>query len=479
MTSQAKKFFDGSHRLLDILLSIGAFWVAYSIKVSGIIPIWSGLGSKHNYFLIGLIITICWYLSFSFWGVSDLRKYPLAISIRKTVKAILVAFAMLIIALYIFKIPEVSRLLLALFLLFNILFLTLSKAMLYSLQVRRNGRPDYKRHVLVVGTKDRAREVIDKILADRLQNLSLLGCIETDKTLVGTEVTDGVKVLGVIDELETFLRTSIIDEIVFAMPLRKIPDGDKYVCLAEEMGISVRIIPDWQLHYLMRSPGLARINFEQFAGVPTMALHTTPPNEVKLFLKHVFDYCSACIGLVLVSPVMLVIAALIKIFAPGPVFYTQERCGINGRRFRVYKFRTMVVDADQQLEHLRELNQADGPAFKIADDPRIIPYIGKFLRRTSLDELPQFFNILLGQMSLVGPRPPIPSEVNEYDRWHRRRLSMKPGLTCIWQTLPRRNETSFEEWMRLDLSYIDNWSLWLDFKIIMKTGMVLFLAEGR
>ena len=479
MTKHTKEFFEGSHKLLDVFLSIIAFWAAYAIKVSGLIPVWSGLADKPSYGTVALIMAVCWYLSFSFWGVYDSRKYPLGVTIRKTMKAILVAFVMLVMVLYLFKIPEISRLLLGLFLCINVFFLSLSKTFIYNARARRIGKPDHDRHILVVGTKDRAKEVIDKILADKVLNLSLHGCIEIDESLVGTEVVEGVKVVGVIRDLEILLRTTIIDEIVFAMPLRKIPNGDRYVALAEEMGVSVRIIPDWQLHYLMYRPDVASINFEEFVGVPTMALHTTPPNEIKLFLKHVVDYCSAGIGIVLVGPLLLIIAAMIKICAPGPILYKQERCGINGRRFNVYKFRTMVVDAEKQLDQLKELNEADGPAFKIANDPRIIPYIGAFLRKTGLDELPQLFNILRGEMSLVGPRPPIPSEVDEYDTWHRRRLSMKPGITCIWQTLPKRNETSFEDWMRLDLSYIDNWSLWLDCKIILKTSKVLFLAEGR
>ena len=479
MTRQTKKFFEGFHKLLDISLAVMAFWVAYSIKAANIFPIWSGLPQDHNYFLVALFVVVCWHLSFSFWGEYDYMNYSLGVTIRKTIKAVLAAFVMLIVVLYLFKIPEISRLFLGLFLCINVFFLSLSKTLIYTVRFRRIGKPDYTRHVLVVGAKERAKEVIGKILANKDQNLTLHGCIEIEDGLVGTEVVGGVKVVDNIRNLEIFLRTTIIDEIIFAMPLSEILNGDRYVALAEEMGVSVRIIPDWQLHHLMYRPAVAHISFEEFVGIPTMALHTTPRNELKLFFKHIFDYFSAFIGLILAGPLMLTIAAMIKIFAPGPVLFTQERCGLNGRRFHVYKFRTMVEGAEKELDQLKELNEADGPVFKIDNDPRIIPYIGKFLRQTGLDELPQLFNILRGQMSLVGPRPPIPSEVNEYDTWHRRRLSMKPGITCIWQTQPKRNETSFEDWMRLDLSYIDNWDLWLDFKILLKTSKVFFLAEGR
>jgi lipopolysaccharide/colanic/teichoic acid biosynthesis glycosyltransferase len=163
----------------------------------------------------------------------------------------------------------------------------------------------------------------------------------------------------------------------------------------------------------------------------------------------------------------------------GPVFFKQVRVGLNGRKFIVYKFRTMLVNAEAMLPDLRNLNEADGVVFKIKNDPRIIPRIGTFLRKTSLDELPQLINVLRGEMSMVGPRPPLPEEVAEYKDGERRRLSMKPGITCIWQSQQRRNEIPFEKWMELDLEYIDNWSLWLDFKILSKTVVTVILGRGR
>jgi lipopolysaccharide/colanic/teichoic acid biosynthesis glycosyltransferase len=169
----------------------------------------------------------------------------------------------------------------------------------------------------------------------------------------------------------------------------------------------------------------------------------------------------------------------LKLFSPGPILFTQVRCGLNGRKFRVYKFRTMGIDAETKRNEVEHMNETDGPVFKINKDPRIIPYLGTFLRKTGLDELPQLINVLKGEMSLVGPRPPIPSEVAQYDLWQRRRLSMKPGMTCLWQTARNRNEVPFEQWMNLDLKYIDNWSLKLDFVILLKTIGVVLSGQGR
>jgi len=229
----------------------------------------------------------------------------------------------------------------------------------------------------------------------------------------------------------------------------------------------------------MFKPDVATIRFESFLGTPTLALHMITNNDGLLIYKTVGDYFFSFIGFILLLPFFLIIAVLIKLSSKGPVFYKQKRLGLSGRIFEVYKFRTMVNDADIRLEDLKKLNEADGPAFKIKKDPRVIPWIGTFLRKTSLDELPQIINVLKGEMSLVGPRPPLPSEVNLYEVWQRRRLSMKPGITCIWQISPKRNDIKFDEWMKMDLQYIDNWSLWLDVKLIFTTLKSVLTGAGR
>jgi lipopolysaccharide/colanic/teichoic acid biosynthesis glycosyltransferase len=210
--------------------------------------------------------------------------------------------------------------------------------------------------------------------------------------------------------MEGILTEQVVDELIFAMPLKEIENVDKYIVLAEDMGVSTRIIPDWQLYYLMYKPGAATISFEEFLGIPTMALHTTPPNRGALLVKSAFDYTFAAVAMVLFLPLFIIIAAALKLSSRGPVFYRQERCCLQGRRFMVYKFRTMALDAETRQEELKALDESDGPVFKIKKDPRIIPVIGTLLRKTSLDELPQLINVLKGEMSLVGPRPPRLSE---------------------------------------------------------------------
>jgi len=363
--------------------------------------------------------------------------------------------------------------------LLNICLLTLSKFIIFKTleKVRTDGFNT--RNVLIVGSQGRARQIIEAVEKFKATGYKVLGCFDVEEEKLGTKVLNGHKVIGLVTDLEHYLRDNIVDELIFAMSLQKIKKGDRYIVMAESMGIKVRIIPDWELHYLMYRPDIATIQFEEFLGVYNMTLQSTPQNEGKLLIKNAVDFVSTVILVVLFLPFFIGIGLAIKIFSKGPVFYKQERLGMNGRRFMVYKFRTMVKDADELLKELEEMNEADGPVFKIKDDPRIIPHVGSFLRKSSLDELPQLFNVLKGEMGLVGARPPIPKEVDEYSVWHRRRLSMKPGMTCLWQIAPRRNDLSFEEWMKLDLKYIDNWSLFNDFKILVLTAKAVLTGAGR
>jgi exopolysaccharide biosynthesis polyprenyl glycosylphosphotransferase len=188
------------------------------------------------------------------------------------------------------------------------------------------------------------------------------------------------------------------------------------------------------------------------------------------------DFMGSLLFISILSPLLLMITLLIRLDSPGPAIYRQVRCGLNGRKFTFYKFRSMIQGAEKQQSDLAAYNMMDGPVFKMKNDPRVTR-VGRFLRKTSLDELPQLFNVLRGDMSFVGPRPPIPEEVEKYESWQRRRLSMRPGITGLWQ-VSGRNQIDFQRWMKLDLEYIDQWSLWLDFKILMKTILVVLWGRG-
>jgi lipopolysaccharide/colanic/teichoic acid biosynthesis glycosyltransferase len=267
--------------------------------------------------------------------------------------------------------------------------------------------------------------------------------------------------------------------MIFATPLKTIPGVQGYIDLAEQMGVTVRVLPQWYIRQLGIKPKIGTLKLEDFLGLPTMSISCTPGSNGEIMCKNIFEYGLAALLAIIAAPFCCVIAASIRFLSPGPVFFRQQRVGQNGRRFSLYKFRTMTRDAEQERMSLETLNECDGPVFKMSKDPRVIPYIGTFLRRTSLDELPQLINVLKGELSIVGPRPPIPSEVDQYDAWQRRRLSMKPGITCLWQVAPNRNKICFKDWTKLDLSYIDNWSLKLDLKIIAMTALAVIRGSGR
>lgn len=223
---------------------------------------------------------------------------------------------------------------------------------------------------------------------------------------------------------------------------------------------------------------ISRTSIDDFFGHPVLVFRTAPGASWESVLKQLIDRLGALVALVILSPLLLLFALVVKVTSPGPIFFRQQRSGLNGRPFTLYKFRTMVTNAEQLQHELAAMNEMSGPVFKVTNDPRITPF-GKFMRKFSIDEWPQFYNVLRGEMSLVGPRPLPVDEVRRFhDLAHRRRLSVKPGLTCLWQISGRNNVKDFKDWVRLDLEYIDNWSLWLDFKILLRTVPVVLVGNG-
>ncbi|NQV02803.1 MAG: sugar transferase [Bacteroidia bacterium] len=469
-----------AHKVLDICLTAAAFIAAYFIKRDLLPSSFRGLTMAPNYYIILFVIVIIWYIAFnSFNTYASYRRRTFREIFWSMVKAVSTAMVFLLLFMYIFKISDVSRIMLGIFFMMNIGLLAGSKCVVYTSLQRYRKKGLNVRNVLIVGSRDRSKDVIDAIEKYSGAGFRVLGCVETDSALVGTSIKNHIQVIGTTDEIEGMLKGEIVDELVFAIPLNEIKGAENIIAMALEIGVSIRIIPDWQVNHLLQGSSAATMSIENFLGIASVSLRVTSPSNAGLLVKDVFDFAFSGIVLVICLPLFLVIFCAIKIISPGPVFFKQERSSLNGRLFTLYKFRTMIPGAEKQLEDLRALNEADGPVFKIKRDPRVIPFVGPLLRKTSLDELPQLINVLRGEMSLVGPRPPIPDEVENYKWWQRRRLSMKPGLTCIWQCTSNRNDIDFAEWMKMDLAYIDSWSLWLDFKIILRTIKVVLVGQGR
>jgi len=480
MLKEETRFYTRVYRFVDIVLTAVSFVFAYLLKVYYLPYPLRGLTIKPNYYVVLLLIIIIWYLVLEEFGIyrafTRLRFRQIFAQLLKAVSSAMVILAF---CFLIFRIDDISRLMMGIFFLINISLLTLQKWLAYTALVRYRRRGFNLRNVLVVGARERAVELLAAIREHEFLGIRVLGCLELDSREIGRTVLDDVRVIDTVDRLPQIILEQVVDEIIFAMPLKKIVDFEKYIVGAEAVGVTVRIVPDWQINRVIYNPEIARISIDDFFGVITLSLTTTPPFRGELFVKYVFDYVFAAIALILLVPLLLIIAAAIRLSSMGPVFFLQERCGLNGRKFMVYKFRTMVADAEARKKEVEALNEADGPAFKVSRDPRIIPWLGTFLRKSGLDELPQLINILKGEMSLIGPRPPIPSEVEQYETWQRRRISMKPGITCLWQIIPNRNDVSFEKWMEMDLEYIDNWSLWLDFTIFWRTIWAMVIGTGR
>lgn len=318
------------------------------------------------------------------------------------------------------------------------------------------------RNVLIVGGGPIAQSIAQALRNNPLHLTSVCGFVDDDRPL-------SPSVLGRIADLEWLARAEFVDEVILAVPGQP-AQAREAAAIALRNHLDILAVPDLP-------PGQwADLTLDRIGEIPVVTLHREPLPSATLFLKRLLDIVGAAFGLALFSPLMVVIGLLIRFDSPGPIVYAAERSGAKGRKFRCYKFRSMVADAELLKEELRARNQREGPIFKIDEDPRIT-CVGRVLRRYSLDELPQLWNVLCGEMSLVGPRPHPVNEVTRYELQHYRRLDVKPGITGLWQ-ISARNCPSFELNMHLDLTYIENWNLRLDLRILASTVRVLFSPEG-
>ena len=327
------------------------------------------------------------------------------------------------------------------------------------------------RQVLIVGTNARAVEFVNSILLRKELGYRLEGFVDDAWVGPHTDHCAPAKLVSDLHGFSSYLREHVIDEVLIALPIKSFYEEEEYLLqTCREHGIIVRVLTD----FFDSATSNAELNEVGTAPVVTFS---SIPDTLWLSVKRFLDLIGAGILIVIVSPIMLTTLVLVKLDSDGPAIFTQERIGLNKRRFRIYKFRTMVVNAEKLQAALEYSNEAQGPVFKIRDDPRITR-IGKFLRKTSIDELPQLFNVLKGDMSLVGPRPlPVRDYTGFSEDWQRRRFSVRPGITCLWQ-VSGRSSISFDQWMRLDMEYIDSWSLWLDMKILLRTIPAVVRGAG-
>lgn len=338
------------------------------------------------------------------------------------------------------------------------------------------------RNLLIAGVGAQARRVFHEIVQSPELGIRVVGFAslsdesrmlqEQNGGVLSSEVYDlSARVIATPANFETALKRYAIDEVLFTDIVSSLEVVEDLAQIAIEEGVRVTMAAD------LFSLGIIRSDTSYFGAIPLIHYEPAPVDTPALVVKRCIDVVVSSILLLLLSPLLLLVAVLVKATSPGPVFFRQRRMGLNGRTFVLLKFRSMVEGAEQMLPELKARNEMSGPVFKLKDDPRVTR-IGRWLRRTSIDELPQLINVLLGDMSLVGPRPPLPDEVSLYERKQRRRLSMRPGLTCIWQVSGRNEIPDFEEWAKLDLEYIDNWSLTTDLKLLLRTIPVVLSGTG-
>ncbi len=328
------------------------------------------------------------------------------------------------------------------------------------------------RDLLFVGSGPRLEEFLALLESHPFWGFRVAGILTDDPGFAGSDRIAPGLILGRAEDALEFIEKNPVDEVIFFPARMDQANLGRLLEGLELMGVTARLAVNFF------SPRVAGVSLDCYEKVPLITFNPVRDMNAALFVKYGLDRLAALVLLLLLSPLLLAVMLIIRLTSRkgDPIFYTQTRSGLNGKPFTMVKFRSMKVGADAELEKLRARSDVDGPVFKMKRDPRVTSF-GRFIRKFSIDELPQLWNVLRGDMSLVGPRPPLPAEVEKYDRWQRRRLSMKPGITCLWQVMGR-NRLDFDTWMKLDLAYIDNWSLWLDFTILVRTVFVVLTGYG-
>ena len=467
MLKQHNQFRSDIERMVDLLIAIVALTLSVTLRreivawfpdVFPVFDFWPEAGWLY------LLVIISWGLLLDFFGYYMHRglnslRHSVWILIKVNVTGIMLAFFLF----YLLRISNVPRITILLMGLFDLMLMLLKDGLLW----QYNTHWVQPSSILFVGAPKEFKETLSRFNRLAGSGADLIGYLRPKHgEHTSKEEACTLPCLGTSEDLLSVLHEHSVDYVVVSPGQQKFSEVQSVISQCETEGVELWLLAD------LFQTAIARPAVDEFQGLPMVTFTTTPSLSWALVAKRVIDLVGASALAVLTAPLMALIALWVRLDSPGPVFFVQQRCTRRGRLFSMIKFRTMVFDAEVQREQLSKQNEMSGPVFKINSDPRITKS-GRWLRKYSLDELPQLWNVLCGHMSLVGPRPPIPEEVVKYENWQRRRLSMPAGITGLWQ-VSGRNQTGFDEWMRMDLEYIDTWSLWLDIKILLKTiGAVL------
>jgi exopolysaccharide biosynthesis polyprenyl glycosylphosphotransferase len=469
----------GAMKLFDLALMVVAFGIATSPVLAKVGPVsfaqFLSIRIKVENLIVFLVLLCIWHFIFSMLGLyGSMRLAGRRKEAGDVIKATSLSALVLLAASFLLRFQMVTPGFVLIFWVFSTSVAVLSRLAVrtWLRRLRIHGRN--LRNVLVVGSNRRAIEFAKTIRSKPELGYCVIGFADEDWAEVGELQRWGYSRVCKLAEVPAFIRSHVVDEVVLAVPLRSFHDlASEIAAKCEEQGIILRVLSDL---FNLRNQRSVSDDFDS-----ALVTHYTSLEEGwPMVIKRVLDFSLSALLLVGIAPLLLLTAVLIKLTSPGPVFFVQRRVGLGKRIFNIFKFRTMVANAEQKQGEIEHLNEVSGPVFKIKNDPRITP-LGRFLRKTSIDELPQLFNVLSGDMSLVGPRPlPIRdyelfSEAGE--DWQRCRFSVRPGITCLWQ-VKGRSSLPFHKWMELDLQYVRTWSLWLDLQILARTIPAVLRGSG-
>ncbi|MCU0614822.1 MAG: sugar transferase [Desulfobacterales bacterium] len=420
----------------------------------------------HNFFLPLLLFP---FFSYKLSNMHSIRKFS---SIRDAFREtdVLLGATLILLTMYVVLTPFSTETIIFISLQISLLwffFIAIRVLLVYYLKLKPDN-VNTMNHILIVGTDPVSLQIAKVLTSYKELTVKIVGFLTSKTEEIGKKI-DGVEVIGLLHSLSDVLKKNVVDCVIVSEGVKDRGLIQQITHLCDIAGIDALILSSLisgtsQYPYIERFDSLYFVNYRALE-------HST----FKIFIKRVFDLIASAALIIILIPIWLLVPVIIKLDSKGPAYFVQERIGKNGRRFRMYKFRSMTADADSMRESLMEFNEMDGAAFKMKEDPRITRF-GKIIRKTSIDELPQVFNVFKGDMSLVGPRP-LPDDVTDHGLQNKKRLSVKPGITCLWQ-ISGRNQIKFDEWMRLDIYYIDNWSLTLDIKILFKTFFVVLAGKG-
>jgi exopolysaccharide biosynthesis polyprenyl glycosylphosphotransferase len=448
-------------QLLDATLFAICFWTAYEFRARPTVVDWFNLNPIEGFRAYAWLYLILIPAAPLILDMQGFYRRPLLCSRRTTVwllfKGCFFTSLMLVVALFLHR-QFIARSVPAWFLVVSFSAMMAKEELLRWTRRSKLAREQYRRRVVLVGTPEETQRMQTGLEAKSPEDVEVVGTLDLNQTP--------------LQQLVELLHEHGVNGVIFSSRHVYFEQLEAAIRACELEGVEAWLVADFF------KTQISRTSFDDFYGWPILVFSSAPETSWQSVAKQALDFVGSFVLLVILALPLALVALAIKITSPGPVLFRQRRSGLNGRPFTIYKFRTMITNAEQLKHELAAMNEMSGPVFKLAKDPRVTP-LGRLLRKFSVDEFPQFYNVLRGEMSLVGPRPLPVDEVKRFDDLaHRRRLSVKPGLTCLWQVSGRNEVTQFKEWVRLDLQYIDNWSLWLDLKILWRTVPVVLTGAG-